>query len=400
LRFGFVSLEAVPLVSKLFELAMAPCIAENQGFTEQYIRSGDPIQLGLSKASHTLGKPSTTAAGSVPAGAVRREQGSGGPHIPEHAATAAMLPAPTIRVIHIYAPKIIKTDVANFRSTVQRLTGRPSRSCKADTAGAPQRRARTKTVVAVPCSAPPAAAESSPDPALGFQDTDHHGQQQQLLSRQRVCAPACAADSMFQSCNRLVEDVQYSTDQDSPIRCSNTMAEISTDYSNMSIDSSFSFYTSSVDSRTAMSNNDEFFSHRQAPYSLDEIPAPYFFSAAGSDVFLPGSTDQQILMPDNSNQVDYASQTGAYTTVPCDHALTGITSSTRDSGMPLPIAPPLDYNELAAAGFSDLDILTGLGSTLPDLPLNLPPLSLSSTANGLTFYDSVQQFVMQPRLCR
>ncbi|KAL9240162.1 hypothetical protein vseg_014412 [Gypsophila vaccaria] len=33
---------------------------------------------------------------------------------------------PKIRIIHIYAPEIIKTDVANFRDLVQRLTGKQS----------------------------------------------------------------------------------------------------------------------------------------------------------------------------------------------------------------------------------------------------------------------------------
>ncbi|KAM7476652.1 hypothetical protein LguiB_023895 [Lonicera macranthoides] len=31
---------------------------------------------------------------------------------------------PKVRIIHIFAPKIIKTDVANFRELVQRLTGK------------------------------------------------------------------------------------------------------------------------------------------------------------------------------------------------------------------------------------------------------------------------------------
>lgn len=35
-------------------------------------------------------------------------------------------PKPKIRIIHIFAPEIIKTDVANFRELVQRLTGKPS----------------------------------------------------------------------------------------------------------------------------------------------------------------------------------------------------------------------------------------------------------------------------------
>ncbi|XP_076946896.1 VQ motif-containing protein 25-like [Bidens hawaiensis] len=32
---------------------------------------------------------------------------------------------PKIRIIHIFAPEIIKTDVANFRGLVQSLTGKP-----------------------------------------------------------------------------------------------------------------------------------------------------------------------------------------------------------------------------------------------------------------------------------
>ncbi|KAA8518270.1 hypothetical protein F0562_015847 [Nyssa sinensis] len=37
---------------------------------------------------------------------------------------------PKIRIIHIFAPEIIKTDVANFRELVQRLTGKPTESNK------------------------------------------------------------------------------------------------------------------------------------------------------------------------------------------------------------------------------------------------------------------------------
>lgn len=33
---------------------------------------------------------------------------------------------PKVRIIHIFAPEIIKTDVANFRELVQRLTGKPT----------------------------------------------------------------------------------------------------------------------------------------------------------------------------------------------------------------------------------------------------------------------------------
>ncbi|XP_072980330.1 VQ motif-containing protein 25-like isoform X2 [Typha angustifolia] len=34
---------------------------------------------------------------------------------------------PKIRIVHIFAPEIIKTDPANFRELVQRLTGKPSK---------------------------------------------------------------------------------------------------------------------------------------------------------------------------------------------------------------------------------------------------------------------------------
>ncbi|XP_021816480.1 VQ motif-containing protein 18-like [Prunus avium] len=33
---------------------------------------------------------------------------------------------PKIRIIHVFAPEIIKTDVANFRELVQNLTGKPA----------------------------------------------------------------------------------------------------------------------------------------------------------------------------------------------------------------------------------------------------------------------------------
>ncbi|CAK8532175.1 unnamed protein product [Lathyrus sativus] len=49
---------------------------------------------------------------------------------------------PKIRIIHIYAPEIIKTDVANFRELVQRLTGKPEEHEKGG--------ARSKSKTALP----------------------------------------------------------------------------------------------------------------------------------------------------------------------------------------------------------------------------------------------------------
>ncbi|KAF5747723.1 putative VQ motif-containing protein [Tripterygium wilfordii] len=46
-------------------------------------------------------------------------------HRDSHTISKAEKP-PKIRIIHIFAPEIIKTDVANFRELVQRLTGKPT----------------------------------------------------------------------------------------------------------------------------------------------------------------------------------------------------------------------------------------------------------------------------------
>ncbi|KAL7584639.1 VQ motif-containing protein 25 [Lactuca sativa] len=47
---------------------------------------------------------------------------------------------PKIRIIHIFAPEIIKTDVANFRELVQRLTGKPTEKKKPKTRKQPHKR--------------------------------------------------------------------------------------------------------------------------------------------------------------------------------------------------------------------------------------------------------------------
>uniref|UniRef100_A0A7N2LD95 VQ domain-containing protein n=1 Tax=Quercus lobata TaxID=97700 RepID=A0A7N2LD95_QUELO len=39
---------------------------------------------------------------------------------------------PKIRIIHIYAPEVIKTEPANFRELVQRLTGKPAEMMKSN----------------------------------------------------------------------------------------------------------------------------------------------------------------------------------------------------------------------------------------------------------------------------
>ncbi|KAL1550019.1 VQ motif-containing protein 17-like [Salvia divinorum] len=51
---------------------------------------------------------------------------------------------PKIRIIHIFAPEIIKTEVANFRELVQRLTGKPDPSGAETKEGSRKKKARTE----------------------------------------------------------------------------------------------------------------------------------------------------------------------------------------------------------------------------------------------------------------
>ncbi|KAL4198117.1 hypothetical protein AMTRI_Chr03g44290 [Amborella trichopoda] len=45
---------------------------------------------------------------------------------PSHAITKERPNQQAIRIIHIFAPKVIKTDAANFRQLVQQVTGKPA----------------------------------------------------------------------------------------------------------------------------------------------------------------------------------------------------------------------------------------------------------------------------------
>ncbi|CAM0909994.1 unnamed protein product [Alopecurus aequalis] len=59
---------------------------------------------------------------------------------------------PAIKIIHIIAPEIIKTDAANFRDLVQRLTGRQHQKPACDAEDGEENKAVTVTVAATPLS--------------------------------------------------------------------------------------------------------------------------------------------------------------------------------------------------------------------------------------------------------
>ncbi|XP_040381077.1 uncharacterized protein LOC107304365 [Oryza brachyantha] len=73
-------------------------------------------------------------------------------------AAAVQKERPKIRIIHIIAPEIIKTDVANFRELVQRLTGRRQQQQLGAADGAATAEAQA------PPPPPPAAEEEEEEP--------------------------------------------------------------------------------------------------------------------------------------------------------------------------------------------------------------------------------------------
>ncbi|KAK7392801.1 hypothetical protein VNO78_21249 [Psophocarpus tetragonolobus] len=72
---------------------------------------------------------------------------------------------PKIRIIHIFAPEIIKTDVENFRELVQKLTGKPSgeKCCK-----------RKKRVVVEKREQSQSSRSSSTTSTTSGMSEDHH----------------------------------------------------------------------------------------------------------------------------------------------------------------------------------------------------------------------------------
>lgn len=183
---------------------------------------------------------------------------------------SAMQHAPTIRVIHIFAPRVIKTDVANFRSTVQKLTGKGKtksqrRAARAVKDGAYIRNDEDSTSHA-PELLPQAGGMMSPAQANGtaglYWDQQQH---KDVLTLQRLVGDACGVPA-----TELV-------------RCN------SDDSGTYSLDSGHTFSGDSGGNNGGSHHNNHHvtsptdcisggfsFYPRETPYSLSEIPAPFF----------------------------------------------------------------------------------------------------------------------------
>ncbi|XP_051151343.1 VQ motif-containing protein 18-like [Andrographis paniculata] len=87
------------------------------------MEGGIETQGVMRKKQGMIRGPNAAAAAGVAHVALHKKSSS---HAGISKGAAAAAAKPKIRIIHIFAPEIIKTDAANFRELVQRLTGKPS----------------------------------------------------------------------------------------------------------------------------------------------------------------------------------------------------------------------------------------------------------------------------------
>lgn len=374
---------------------MAPYVHEHQGLPKQHYGKngvGSENLLGVSKDSHSAGKP-PAAAGSPPAAHPRRDWGG------VNGANGSPMLAPTIRVIHIFAPKVIKTDVANFRSTVQRLTGRSKKSS--------ERRSRIKSsgtsasqlqADGITSSASVSASGSlslhgggGNHPSFTSQMWDHECSPKEVL--QRLVGDACGTTTMELQQEHLVArcnsiDSAYSIDSGSYISgdSCNTMSSHSHELAASSTELDYSPGTDSF----------SFYPHRETPYALNEIPAPFF-------------GDHQHMM--NNIMYQYSSPAGEAMLQPAQ-ARQQQQQQSRDmhhhnvANTMIPYPPPFLDSSLNALGFgdSDMDYMSSAGFACSSVPLtefaSFPPLGSTppiSSSTSATFND---QLFMPPQPCR
>jgi len=106
---------------------------------------------------------------------------------------------PKIKIIHIIAPEIIKTDVAHFRDLVQRLTGKPT-TCAAsinssadDTAPVEEEEMATTTTKKRP--RPPA-----PAPLVADEMTDFKVQEEPIIKKRKIKCEVKVEEGAFGDC--------------------------------------------------------------------------------------------------------------------------------------------------------------------------------------------------------
>lgn len=306
--------------------------------------------------------------------------GGGSPPFRGRDLQSAMQHAPTIRVIHIFAPKVIKTDVANFRSTVQKLTGRGKTKS--------QRRAARAAMDCTTSSlrgmdVAPEGLQHNMSQAGGgclggvsqeglFWD-QQADQEKEVLTLQRMVGDACGVSDHLVRCDS-VDSATYSLDS------GNTFSG----------DSSHSNGAGAGTTSPTDHHSFSFYPQRETPYSLSEIPAPFFGGhvtdmhnfgvptmSTSSSLPLHSATSTTFGVPGNNNVL-----MGLPTSHLMDHNLSSLGFDVDSVGL-LPLPTLSDVAPLGCNSSSS-------GGSLFDLmPRQHCRLSVQSPYQGANFFEPI-----------
>jgi hypothetical protein len=125
---------------------------------------------------------------------------------------------PKIRIIHIFAPEVIKTDVKNFRSLVQSLTGKPA----AGEVKTGKRRARPR----IPTSQEPVSGDHQPVNRLsGFTGLLANGGNQQVKEEWGSGDQSTSNTNTYFDLEGLIQDVGEDYFSSFPMRSSSSSSQ-------------------------------------------------------------------------------------------------------------------------------------------------------------------------------
>ncbi|KAG6556252.1 hypothetical protein Mapa_002193 [Marchantia paleacea] len=322
------------------------------------------------RESHTSEKTSSSNGSSA---ATRRDWS----HLP------ASTPG-TIRVIHIFAPKVIKTDVANFRALVQKLTGKSKRSGS----GSRKRALKTRSLTSI----------SSDGTFSSSTDTNTN-------------QSSAAAETCSESSTRSSNSASHVADSNSDVMAKSALLFSSTGSSTTSAntkvfglpsyfgssqthhqvlpaENSAAFFRSqacTASSGNSRSTNSSSSNHSQSPVMVDPMQS------------LSGYKDNWSSLQASC----FNFSLNAHNQASVQQQPTPIQSQNRQ------VAYNMSQN---TNGFSDMDILTGLVSPGPVPEFSLPPPLINNNNNHNLIINGInnnsvptsEHFLLSnhPSLCR
>ncbi|EOA28322.1 hypothetical protein CARUB_v10024521mg [Capsella rubella] len=139
---------------------------------------------------------------------------------------------PKIRIIHIFAPEVIKTDVKNFRSLVQSLTGKPA----AGEAKTGKKRAKPR----IPTSHEPACGDHQPvNRFLGFSGLLANGGNRQVKEEWGSGDQSTLNTNTYFDLEGLIQDVGEDYFSSFPMRSSSSSQVEGFIYNNINNNNNF-----------------------------------------------------------------------------------------------------------------------------------------------------------------